>query len=335
MNFVTGGTGLLGSHLLFKLVNDGQNVRALYRSKSSLKEVQQIFNYYQKPKLFEKIEWVEGDILDVNLTYEQIQGCSKVFHCAAIVSFNPNHRKKLFKVNIEGTANVVNACIENTVDKLCYVSSVTTLGPPNINGIIGEKSNWKEKKKPSSYSISKYYAEQEVWRGVQEGLKCIVVAPSMVIGAGNFDKGSLAIFKRIKQGLKYYTNGTTGIIDVKDVANIMLSLMKKDVANEKFCLVSETISFKDYFEIIAKELGVNPPNKLASNLATKVAWITEKIKTIFTGEEPVITKETAIIAHAKDIYSNEKIKSILDYNFISVTESIAETASYYKIRNNY
>ncbi len=330
MNFVTGGTGLIGSHLLFKLVNDGQNVRALYRSKQSLNDTQKIFNYYQKPELFEKIEWVEGDILDVNLTHEQIKGCSNVFHCAAIVSFNPNHRKKLFKVNIEGTANIVNACIENTVDKLCYVSSVTTLGTPNINGVIDEKSNWKEKKKPSNYSISKYYAEQEVWRGTQEGLKSIIVAPSMVIGAGNFDKGSLAVFKRIKQGLKYYTNGTTGVIDVRDVTDIMLSLMKKDICNEKFCLVSENISFKDYFEIIAKELNVKPPANLAGKTATKIAWITEKIKTMITGQEPVITKETAKIAHAKDVYSNKKIKSTLDYNFIPVRESIAQTASYYK-----
>jgi dihydroflavonol-4-reductase len=330
VNFVTGGTGLIGSHLLFKLANDGQNVRALYRSKQSLNDTQQIFNYYKKPELFEKIEWVDGDILDVNLTHEQIKGCSNVFHCAAIVSFNPNHKKKLFKVNIEGTANIVNACIENEVNKLCYVSSVTTLGTPNINGIIDEKSNWREKKKPSNYSISKYYAEQEVWRATQEGLKSIIVAPSMVIGAGNFDKGSLAVFKRIKQGLKYYTNGTTGVIDVRDVTDIMLSLMKKDVANEKFCLVSENISFKDYFEIIAKELNVEPPANLAGKTATKIAWITEKIKTMITGQEPVITKETAKIAHAKDVYSNEKIKSTLNYNFIPVRESIAQTASYYK-----
>ncbi len=335
MNFVTGGTGLLGSHLLFKLVNEGQNVRALYRSKSSLKEVQQIFNYYQKPELFEKIEWVEGDILEADLIYEQIQGCENVFHCAAIVSFNPKHRKKLFKVNIEGTANIVNACIENKVNKLCYASSVTTLGTPNINGVIDEKSNWKEKKKPSNYSISKYYAEQEVWRGTQEGLDSILIAPSMIIGPGNFDKGSLAIFKRVEKGLKYYTNGSTGIIDVRDVCDIMLSLMKKDIANEKFCLVSENISFKDYFEIIAKELNVKPPTKLAGKTATKIAWIIEKIKTIITGQEPVITKETSKIAHAKDVYSNEKIKSILDYNFIPVRESIAETASYYIIRNNH
>lgn len=330
MNFVTGGTGLLGSHLLFKLANDGEKVRALYRSKPSLKDVQQIFNYYQKPELFEKIEWVEGDILDTNLTYEQIQGCENVFHCAAIVSFNPQHRKKLFKVNIEGTANVVNACVENKVAKLCYASSVTTLGMPDIKGVIDEKSNWKEKKKPSNYSISKYYAEQEVWRGTQEGLNCIVIAPSMIIGPGNFNKGSLAVFKRIEQGLKYYTEGITGLIDVRDVCNIMLELVRKDFSNEKFCLVSENISFKDYFELISKELGINPPNKLASKTATKIAWITEKIKTLFTGHEPVITKETAKIAHSKDVYSNEKIKSLLDYNFTPVKQSIIETASFYK-----
>lgn len=330
MNFVTGGTGLIGSHLLFKLVNDGQNVRALFRSKSSINNTQLIFNYYNKPDLFERIEWVEGDILDANLTYEQIKGCNNVFHCAAIVSYNPNHRKKLFKVNIEGTANVVNACIENEVNRLCYLSSVSALGMPNFNGLIDEKSNWKEKKNPSSYSVSKYYAELEVWRGTQEGLKSIIVAPSMVIGAGNFNKSSIAVIKRVEQGLKYYTNGSTGIIDVRDVCDIMMSLVKKEIANEKFCLVSENISFKDYFETIAKELNVNPPNKLAGKTATKIAWITEKIKTIITGKEPVITKETAKIAHSKDLYSNEKIKSELDYSFIPIKQSIIETVSYYK-----
>ncbi len=323
--FVTGATGLVGSHLLIDLLEKKHEVFALYRSEEKKEITQKIFSHYNKEYLFAHINWVKGDVLDVFSLTEASKNMQHVYHCAAIVSFNKKRRKELYKINIEGTANVVNACLKNNIEKLCFVSSITALGASKT--AINENTPWQNKTKPTAYSTSKYYSENEIWRGKAEGLNVVIVNPGVIIGPGNWNEGSAALFRKVWEGLKYYTESTTGFIDVRDVAACMEKLMNSSIKNEKFILVSENVSFKNVLCNIAKALEKPLPSIKANKFLIEIAWRLEWIITFFTGKEPVITKESVRIATDNDVYSNKKIIEALNYNFISIEESIKNTAS--------
>ena len=227
MIFVTGGTGLVGAHLLYELTLAGHNVKALKRKTSNLQQVVKTFSYYtQNPdELFARIEWVDGDILDYFAIENLLKGVTEIYHCAAIVSFDPKERKKMISNNVEGTANLVNAAIENGVKKFCHVSSVAALGLVENGAMITEETNWVPSKKVSGYSESKFFSEAEIWRGMEEGLDAVIVNPSIILGPANWDTGSAKMFKTVWDGMKFFTRGITGFIDVKDVVRAMILLM--------------------------------------------------------------------------------------------------------------
>ncbi len=183
MIVVTGGTGLVGSHLLYELVLKGERIKALKRNSSNTGNTLRTFHYYSKDadKLFSLIDWVEGDILDLVSLEEAFEGASMVYHTAAFVSFVPSRKKKILNNNIQGTANVVNACLTKKVGKLCHVSSVSALGHA-IDGLqTDEEMIWSPSKHRSYYSVSKFHSEMEVWRGIEEGLNSVIVNPSFIL----------------------------------------------------------------------------------------------------------------------------------------------------------
>lgn len=321
MVFVTGGTGLLGSHLIVHLIRNGENVRALCRNKDRVqKRMKHLLP--EEQELFKQAEWVEGDILDMPFLDECLHDIDYVYHCAAKVSFNPKYKDQLVKINIEGTANIVNAALQNGVKKLCHVSSVSALGKPDKEKFITEESSWLEKKNPTHYSISKYYGEQEVWRGTQEGLDAVIVNPCMIFGRGSYDDGSMAVIRRIWQGLNFYSDGGSAIVDVNDVCECMVNLMKNDLVNERYIIAGENISFRQLFEMIAERIQKNPPEKRASRVLTSLIWRLELLRAAISGKEPVITQESARIAHATDHYSNEKVKKALSFQFTPASEML-------------
>jgi nucleoside-diphosphate-sugar epimerase len=326
MNLVTGATGLVGSHLLLELLKQEQKVIGTYRNKEKIKHVKQIFTYYNCEDLFSKIQWKPLDLLDVQSCLEVLEDVENVYHCAAKVSFHSKYRNELFKTNIEGTANLVNAALTKKEINFCYVSSVTALGPAGINQLIDENAPWVNKVNPTNYSISKYYAEKEVWRAMQEGLNAIIVNPSTIIGPGNWKTGSPALFNRVYNGLKYYTNGGTGFVDVRDVVKIMVDLIQKKAFENAFILVGENKPFKWLFDKIAEALKVDKPKKLANSFEVNLAWRVEVLRSFLTNKEPVITKESAKIALETDFYDNSKIKNLLNYSFIPIEASIKHTA---------
>ena len=328
MIFVTGGTGLVGSHLLFKLVDEGASVIALKRSSSDINKTLHTFSYYsdKASELFERIQWIEGDLLDYQLLREQIKGVDQVYHCGAAVSFQSGDSNLLKDINVEGATNIVNACLENNIKKLVHVSSIGTLGRADSDGIVTEDTHWNNKK-TSVYSTSKYQAEMEVWRGIAEGLNAVIVNPSIILGPGNWNSGSSKLFTTMYNGLKFYTSGTNGFVDVIDVVQIMIKLMESDISNQRFILNSENISYKELFFTMAKELGVPPPKYMANRFLSEIAWRLLAIKSQFTGKQSTITRETAETANQLYNYSNEKIKETLNYNFMPIEESIVRTSA--------
>lgn len=322
MILVTGGTGLVGSHLLLDLVKSGQKARALKRQNSSLQQVERIFklNSENHENLLKNIEWFDADTTNILELEAAFDGITKVYHCAAFVSYNPKDREKMFEVNIDGTRNIVNLCIEKKIKKLIYVSSIASLGSSIDGALISEETYWESTGKNSNYSISKHYSEMEVWRGIEEGLNAAIINPSIILAIGK--TSSTSIFRLIQNGFKFYTKGITGFVDVRDVSKAMILLMNSDVTAERFIISSENYCWKDIFELMAENFKIAKPSKYATNFLTEIAWRLAKIKGILTFSSPTITKETARTSHKVLKYSNTKFKEKFNFEFISVKESV-------------
>jgi len=332
MILVTGGTGLVGAHLLFHLLNENQPIRAIYRNEKKFDTVKRIFGYYTNnaDALFDTIEWVKADLNNIPQLTEAFKDITHVYHCAAFVSFEPDKFNLLQKTNIKGTANIVNFCIDHKVEKLCYVSSIAALGASLNNKAITEDTEWNKEIDNSVYAITKYGAELEVWRGTQEGLDAVIVNPGVIIGPGIWRYGSGSLIKMIYNGLKYYTTGSTGYVDVNDVVKAMIQLVKSDVKNERYILVSENLSFKDFFTKTANYLGVKPPQKEAKPWLLNIAWRLDWLKHKLTKKRRVLSKQTANSAVTTTIYSNNKIKDAIGFEFLPMDKSIKTTTSFFK-----
>ena len=311
---VTGATGLVGSELVKQLLEKGYNVTALYNS-TSLDTTH--------PNLTVR----QCDILDTTVLEEIMQDITHVYHCAAIVSFKPKDKYRLLKINVEGTANVVNACLDAGVQKLVHVSSVSALGRIR-NGVVTEQMNWSEKTSNSVYGKSKYLGELEVWRGIGEGLQALVVNPSIILGGNDWDNGSAAIFKTAYNEFKWYTEGITGFVDVSDVARAMILLMNSKISGQRFILSAENLSYKEIFSSIATCFGKRPPSRKVSPVMAEIVWRLEGIKAWITGKKHLLTKETARTALATVYFDNSKILNELPgFDFTPVAVSIAHTCA--------
>ncbi|MGK4566871.1 NAD-dependent epimerase/dehydratase family protein [Flavobacterium sp. 3HN19-14] len=329
MILVTGATGFVGSHLLLHLLEKEEKIRALYRNQSKIAFVKSLFRYYKKEFLFDKIEWVEADITNIPQLEIAFAEAAFVYHCAALVSFDPDDEAILRKTNIEGTANIVNLSLTNSVKKLCYVSSIAALGDlPEHENTTTEATEWNPEKYHSDYAISKYGAEMEIWRGQQEGLNVVIVNPGVIIGACQPNEGSGVIFSKVKNGLKYYTKGTTGFIAVEDVVKIIAVLMESDISGEKFILVSENVTFEKLLKDIAVGFNVKPPYQYAKKWLTEILWRLDWLANIF-GKKRTFSKSTAKSMHHTTLYSNEKIKNAVGYEFVAVEEAVKMTAAYF------
>jgi len=330
MILVTGGTGLVGAHLLLELLKREDTVFALKRPSSDLNITKRIFSYYTDDfqKIFERINWVEGNILDYQSIRDALKDITKVYHCAAAVSFQSSDKQTIADTNRLGTANLVNACLETGIEKLLHVSSIGALGRAGVTGIVDEDSQWNSKK-TSVYSTSKYHAEMEVWRAIAEGLNAVIVNPSIIIGPADWNKGSAKLFDTMYHGLKFYTLGSNGFVDVEDVVKLMIILMESDISAERFILNAENVPYKQFFTSMAKALNVKPPQIEAKRFLSEIAWRVFWVKSLFTGKQSSITKETAETANQTYQYSNRKIVDATSYKFMSIEESIKKTAAFY------
>jgi len=320
MVLVTGSTGLVGSHLIKELVKQGRKVKALYRNNI--------------PKeLMNDVEWVQGDILDVSALDEAMVDVEEVFHCAAVVSFNPKEKTHLHKTNVEGTANVVNACLNAGIKKLLFVSSVAALGRIREDVVIDEKMNWTEDSSNSEYGKTKYLAEMEVWRGIGEGLNAVVINPVIILGAGDWNKGSSEIFKSAYDQFPWYTEGVSGFVDVMDVVKAMLLLMKGEANNERFIISGGDFSYREIFTEIAINFNKKPPHKKVTPFIASIVWRLENIKGKITGKAPLLTKETAATAQAKVHFNNCKLKLYApNFEYTPIKETIKRVCGELKLR---
>jgi nucleoside-diphosphate-sugar epimerase len=333
MILVTGGTGLVGSHLLYKLTSNNVLVKAIYRRTHKLNAVKKVFSYYTNDveTFYNRIEWIEADLNDVPALSEAFKDVTHVYHCAAFVSFEPDKYRQLRKINIEGTANIVNLCIANQIKKLCYVSSIAAIGQElNADQLITEQTAWNPENDHSVYAITKYGAEIEVWRGTQEGVDAVIVNPGVILGPGFWrGGGSGSLINQVYKGFPYYTKGITAYVDVDDVINAMIKLMNSDIKNESFIVISENLSFKDFQIKVAKALGVQPAKKEASKLLLAIGWRIDWLMHKLKGKRRKLSKQMAKTAHTKTIYDNSKLKNSLNFEFTTMDESIENVGRFY------
>ncbi|MBC7743706.1 MAG: NAD-dependent epimerase/dehydratase family protein [Flavobacterium sp.] len=315
MILVTGGTGFLGSELIRQLVVQGKTVRAIKRPSSTIPE---------NLKLQSTIDWRDADLLNYHALNDSMDGVTQVYHCAAMVSFRKADKRLMRRINIEGTAHVVNVCLQNQINKLIHVSSVSAVGYSKAGELITEKHQWQFNKNQSNYAISKYESEMEVFRGIAEGLKAVIINPSIIIGKNAGLNGSGQLFKQVKEGLKYYPQGAFGIVDVQDVAAVMIRLMEGHILAKRFIINAENISYKDLFATIAEGFKLPPPSIELRPWMLKTGYLASSFAKYITGKDSGLTKEIVNSASKISRYSNQKITNALNYNFKPVKQTILE-----------
>jgi len=320
--FVTGSTGFLGAYLIKDLVLKGYQVKAIRRSNK--------FPFFIPLDILKNVEWVQGDVLDVMTLNESMKSADVVIHAAAKVSFEKKERNEMYSTNIQGTANVVNAAIENNIRRFVHVSSVAALGRKADGSVVTENQLWVNSKIHTHYAISKYRAEMEVWRGIGEGLNAVIVNPSTILGYGDWNSSSCAIFKSAYLEIPWYTMGVNGFVDVEDVAKAIILLMETRINSERFILNSENWSFRELLNEIAKGFGKKIPTRHATPLVASLAWRMEKLKYLFSNHRPLLTRESAKMAQTKSYFNNTKILEALPgFSFSPLKQTIQKACRKY------
>jgi len=324
---VTGGTGMLGSHLILSLLERGDEVTAIVRSKESVEKVKHVFRFYRNEgvdELVERVTWVEGNLVCYTFVEELVAQCDIAYHCAATVSFNPLRKNEVIQFNTEITANVVDAALKHG-KRIIHVSSIASLSTPTNGDEVDEHCHWKSTKGESGYSISKFYSEMEVWRGIEQGLNAAMVNPAVIIGPGDWRFGSPSFFKAVSNGLPFYTNGGTGFVDVRDVVAAMISITDRNISGESFVLLGENALYRDFLGMIANTIGKRSPFIEANRLLLGIGWRLEYLRSLLFGSEPIVTKELAKPANRFTRYSSKKANAWLNMEFRPLTEMVEHT----------
>lgn len=329
---------MVGSEIAYKLLIKGERITALKRKNSNTSLIEKHFKHRNgDTDLLKNITWVTGDLLDVCFLESALSGKTTVIHSAALVSFHSGDRAEMNKVNIEGTANLVNAALDAGIEKFGYVSSTAAIGKgkPGNKSLVTEETKWYSGKKTSNYAISKHYAEREVWRGMEEGLDVFFVNPGIIVGPGNWDASSAKTFSTVYDGLKFYTPGSNGFVDVRDVAEALLQIMDKNLSARRYLLIGENMPFKKYFELLSVALNKKPPHIKANKFMAQFARFAEMVKGWLTNSKPLITGETVQSAFAQTRYDSSRILNDLpDFSFTPVDEAVRRTARRFLSEHN-
>jgi nucleoside-diphosphate-sugar epimerase len=329
MDFVTGGTGIVGSHVIDALLQQGREVRALLRKGSDASIVKRILKHYHADgeERFQRIQWAEGDLFDADALREAMHGVEHVYHCAALVSFDPRDGRDLHAINVTGTANVVDAALEAGVKRLCHVSSTATIGG-GMDGRTGDETKpFVEDSRSSGYAISKAEAELEVHRGIAEGLQAVMVNPCVVIGPGVAGRSSMTMIERISKGTRFFPAGSNAVVDARDVATAMTRLITEGAVGERYLLIGENLPYRKLFSLIAASAGRPAPSLLLPKWALEIGWRAEALRTLFGGR-PLITRYTAGTASRLRHYDGSKAERLLGIRFRSVEETVANVADF-------
>lgn len=329
MILVTGATGFIGAHLTLHLLEKGKQVRAIFRNLKSQEFTKSVFAQYDKAHLFEKIQWQQADLLDIPALELAFSDIEQVYHCAAFISHNPSDEPLMRKVNIEGTANMVNLSLHFNIKKFGHLSSVAALGDAIYqNQIIDETTDWNPEKFHSDYAITKYGGEMEVWRAQQEGLNVVVICPPVVLGPipdlDQNQQGSSQIFRTIKNGFPFYTKGSNAFIAVSDVVEIFTQLMESDIKNERLIIIGEHLPLKSVATYISNAYQVKPPHIQVNQFLLKTALILDQIGSWF-GKKRNLYQQSVPSLFKQSRYSDDKFQKKLPFIYTPIEAYIKDS----------
>lgn len=311
---------MLGSFIVRKLLAQGEPFIALKRKDSDVSLLADVQS---------SIQWKDADILDPVSTGEALENVSEVIHAAAIVSFNPRDARKIFRVNVEGTRNVVNACLNGQVKKLVYISSVAALGRLKGQSEIDEGQKWTDNPLNSTYAESKYLAELEVFRAHEEGLNTVIVNPSVILAGADWNKSSAKLFKYVWDERPFYVDSFLNYVDVRDVADATYRLLRADHRGERFILNAGAIALPEFLGKMAVRFSKKPPAMRLNKTVLRLVAAGESVRSWLSRSEPLITRETARFAGTRFLYRNEKIKKQLNFEFQTIDQTLEWCCEYY------
>ena len=295
-------------------------VHCLVRKNAKLEQLQ---------RLAPAAKIVVGDLEDADLLKEQINWADYVVHAAALVAFDSKKDKLIQRVNVDATATLVNIAIEYGVKKFCFISSIAAIGRGDTELNLDETNQWQDTKELPFYTKSKYLAEQEVWRGIAEGLPAVIVNPSVVLGVGDWNRSSLQIFNYFKTKNPFYPTGTINYVDIRDVAEITSKLLLSDITAERFILNAGAIPYKDFLEQLATSLGEKAPSKPLPKWLHPLLWRADATRATLTGSERKITADLIKSATKKHQYNSDKIRNTLNFSFRPLEETLAWVKEHY------
>jgi dihydroflavonol-4-reductase len=333
MILVTGGTGLVGAHLLFRLCETQESVKAIYRTPESLEKTKILFKLKNASSiLFDKIEWLQTDLSDIVTLEKALKDVTQVYHCAALVSFDPKDDKALFQTNVEGTANLVNLCIAKKIAKLCYVSSIAAIGSSIGSELATEETEWTQKKSTTTYALTKFLGELEIWRASQEGVPVVVVNPGVIFGAGFWSSGSNKFMAHALTAPKYYLPGGTGFVTVDDVVNAITLLMTSTITNERFILVNKNWTYKKLYEVLAGALNKTAPKNELKQWQINLLWRLDWVKSLFSTKPRLLSKAIATGLKQTTYYNNSKLQQLTDFKYSNLTTYLEALCKLYLSR---
>lgn len=319
---LTGATGFLGSYILQELIEHGYPVRALRRSTKPLPWI--------PTNILERVEWIEGDVLDVIALQDALVEVDTVIHSAAVVSFHPADRKRMYQVNVDGTKHVVDMALEAGTRRIVHISSVAALGRTASESWVDEDSKWEDNDVQTHYARSKFKAELQVWRGMAEGLEGLILNPSTILGYGDWSTGSCSLFKQIHDGFPWYTSGVNGFVDVRDVARAMRLAVESSRTEERYLICAENWSFRDLQQCMAESFGVKGPRRKATPFLLGLAWRLAAIKGLLTGKHELLSKESARVGISQTRFRNNKfLEAFPSFTYRSLKETIQEACTRY------
>jgi dihydroflavonol-4-reductase len=323
---ITGGNGLLGSFIIRELIKTDQPFVAFKRSDSDTSLLEDINA---------KITWRNADVLDPISLEEALEGVTHVIHGAAMVSFNPREQKNIYNVNVNGTRNIVNACLSNGIKRFLHISSVAALGRQKDQTLIDESNKWIDSPLNSTYAESKYHAELEVFRAQEEGMSTIIINPSVILAPADWNKSSAKLFKYVYDEKMFYIDGSLNYVDVRDVASIVVTLLHSSHKENRFILNAGTISFKDFFENISEKFNKRAPSVKIGKGFLKTLAALETMRSTITNSNPLITRETARLSGTNFSYDNKKIRKTLNFEFELIDKTLQWCCEHYiqKIKN--
>lgn len=318
---VTGGTGLLGAAIINHLWSKGYtNVSALLRNPSKLGNITDE----------NQIRIIKGDILNLGSLEDAMHNVDAVIHAAGFVSYNPKHTDKIYQINEEGTANIVNTALLNGIKKHVYISSIAAIGRSEKDTVLSEKNQWINNKFNPVYAKSKYLGEQQAWRGMYEGLPCTVINPSIILGQGDWSKSSLKLIDNLVKGSPFYPLGSTGFVDVNDVAHLTVEALKDQYNGERYIASGHNLSYKSFFEKVTQLAGAKTPTIPLTPAWTGIGWRLEWIKNKLTGQDPLLTKETAKSSSLQIEYDNSKSREAFNFEYTPLDQTLDWVIKAYK-----